>query len=111
MRNPSRNSIKRLMRRAFNAYVLGDCLAWNIDSEIHRKHSQQFSNYEFMNLVGAAAYNVSKGTICNREPKGYEKYLTPLQRQKLSKLIKQAEERNRITRFSIDQYQGIVDRF
>lgn len=97
MRNPSRNSIKRLMRRAFDAYILGNCSAWNVGAEIDRKHSQQFSNYEFMNLVGAAAYIVSKGTICNREPKGYEKYLTPLQRRKLSRLIKQKESGESVT--------------
>ena len=60
MRNPSKNTIKKLMRPAN-----GGRAGWG-----HRN-----SNYTLFNEVGAAVYNVSKGQICNREPKGHERYL------------------------------------
>ena len=31
-------------------------------------------HYRFFNEVGARLYNMSKGKICNREPKGYEQH-------------------------------------
>lgn len=56
------------MRRAYNS-----CIAdppkqtqWNEGDE---------QNYFLNNWVGARLYIMSKGKICNREPKGYEKYI------------------------------------
>lgn len=63
LRNPSKNTVKRIMRRALAARY-ADGWQWNVGDE---------NNYFFFNWVGARLYIMSKGRICNREPKGYER--------------------------------------
>lgn len=68
MRNPSKNTVKKIMRRAYRALITGEILyEWN---------PNDLDNYFLFNEVGARLYNMSKGKICNREPKGYERYIT-----------------------------------
>lgn len=64
MRNASKKTIKRIMRRAYD-WANGKETQWNLNDE---------SNYYLFNNVGAQVYRMSKGKICNREPRGYEKY-------------------------------------
>lgn len=61
MRNPSKNTIKKIMRSAV----------------ISNQHSLIRGNYFLWNEVGARVYTISKKQICNIEPKGYNRYLTP----------------------------------
>lgn len=74
MRNPSKNTIKRIMRRAYasaNGEILAYCGAnWRPGKCRHRANG-----YFLFNWVGAHIYTMSKGKICNREPKGGERYL------------------------------------
>lgn len=61
MRNPSKNTIKRLLRPCNNREV-----GWGFRQ----------SNYFLFNEVGARVYVISKGKICNREGKGALKYIS-----------------------------------
>ena len=76
MRNASKNTIKRIMRRAWqhDAFVYDDRLPyvpqWNPDWI----EGPPYNNYFLFNWVGAQIYRMSQGAICNREPKGYTKY-------------------------------------
>lgn len=63
-RNPSKNTIKKLMRPT---------LIW----PEYPGNGYRATNYYLHNEVGARVYIVSKGEICNLEPKGVEKYLVP----------------------------------
>lgn len=60
MRNPSKNTIKKIMRP-----INGGSPGW----------ACRHSNYFLHNAIGARLYIMSKGKICNIEPKGYERYL------------------------------------
>lgn len=60
MRNPSKNTIKKIMRPV---------------DEVGPGYALRWSNYFMFNEVGARIYIISKGKICNREPKGFERYL------------------------------------
>lgn len=71
MRNPSKNTIKRLMRPGNAGHAI------NVPG-----HALQVGDYFMFNEVGAALYRMSKGSICNREPKGWLKYVPPHQRWK-----------------------------
>jgi len=42
---------------------------WNNDREDY-----PYPNYFLFNEIGAQIYRMSKGKICNREPKGYKKH-------------------------------------
>jgi len=59
MRNPNKNTIKRLFK-----ICNGAAAGWG-----HR-----YSNYFLFNDVGARLYVMSKGRICNRQQIGYAKY-------------------------------------
>lgn len=74
MRNPSKNTAKRIMRRAWASHHSHgwECWQWN-------PHDEQ--NYFLFNWVGARLYVMSKGKICNREPKGYERHNPKPRRQ------------------------------
>lgn len=63
MRNPSKNTLKTLLRVNNGSPTPG----W----------AMRKADYFLFNEVGARAYIMSKGKICNRQPKGYERYLTP----------------------------------
>lgn len=70
MRNASKNTIKRVMRKALfdqhhksMYYDIGDELAHPL-----------YSRYHLFNEVGAQIYTMSKGKICNRSCDGIEKY-------------------------------------
>lgn len=65
VRNPSKNTAKKIMRRAWLCENWGEP-RWNTDDQ---------HNYFLFNVVGSRLYVVSKGKICNREPKGYRRYL------------------------------------
>jgi len=65
VRNPCKNTAKRIMRRAYLC-VKWDELQWNMRDE---------RNYFLFNSVGARLYIMSTGNICNREPRGYQRYL------------------------------------
>ena len=65
VRNPCKNTVKQIMRRA-SLCVKWDELQWNMGDE---------RNYFLFNWVGARLYIMSKGKICNREPRGYQRYL------------------------------------
>jgi len=39
--------------------------------------AMRYQDYFLFNEVGARLYHMSKGKICNREPKGHERYCTP----------------------------------
>ncbi len=65
MRNPSKNTIKKLMR-PFGGIAPG--------------HAWLRSNYRFVNRIGQRVYYMSKGKIDNIEPKGYKRYLTKAHR-------------------------------
>lgn len=66
MRNPSKNTAKKIMRRAYNSMYNGEQSQWNLNDE---------SNYFLFNMVGARLYIMSKEKVCNREPKGGKQYL------------------------------------
>lgn len=59
MRNPSKNTIKKIMKPS-NGKPCG--------------YGMGYTNYFLFNEVGAQLYRMSKGKLCNREPKGCEKY-------------------------------------
>jgi hypothetical protein len=63
LRNPSKNTIKKIMRRAWL------CVDW----QERQWHTNDMRNYFLFNWVGARLYIMSQGRICNREPKGYQK--------------------------------------
>jgi len=76
MRNPSKNTIKRLMRRAYTSLHHGT-VRWN---------PEDANDYFFFNRVGAALFRMSAGMqgkkwkktrICNLEPRGYRKFDKP----------------------------------
>jgi hypothetical protein len=60
MRNPSKNTIKKLLRPCNNRSA-----GWGYAR----------SNYFLFNKVGAVLYIMSKKKICNREPRGHLKYI------------------------------------
>lgn len=60
MRNPSKNTIKKIMRPKDN-----NGPGWGLRN----------SNYFVHNEIGARLYIMSKGKICNLEPKSHERYL------------------------------------
>jgi hypothetical protein len=76
MRNPSKNTIKKLSRPAN-----GQPGGWG----------QRHTNYWFFNEVGARAFVISKGKIEHRRAWSgfFLKYLTPAQRLIQDKLKKQ----------------------
>lgn len=80
MRNPSKNTIKKLMRPA-NGHEPG----WGQRgySEITPYSQVTSKQYFLFNIIGASLYNMSKRKICNRKPKGFMKYLTKAQIKKL----------------------------
>jgi len=61
MRNPSKNTIKRLFKPCNGAPS-----GWGY----------RYSNYFLFNEVGARLYIMSKGKICNRGQNGYIKYVS-----------------------------------
>lgn len=63
MRNPSKNTLKTLFRVNNQSPTPG----W----------AMRRADYFLFNEVGARAYTMSKGKICNRQPKGHKRYLTP----------------------------------
>lgn len=65
VRNPSKNTAKQIMRRAWLCENW-DELQWNMGDD---------HNYFLFNVVGSRLYVMSKGKICNREPRGYRRYL------------------------------------
>lgn len=63
MRNPSKNTAKQIMRRAYLSLEDNGIRQWGDEN-----------NYFLCNSVGTRLYIMSKGVICNREPKGYKKH-------------------------------------
>ena len=74
MRNPSKNTIKKLMRRAYLSLSIGT-----------RYHKSGIDYYLF-NTIGARLYIISKGKICNLEPKGYIKHCKPQYNERLKEI-------------------------
>lgn len=69
MRNPSKNTIKRVMRKA--AYDKSIGMRFDVGDDYNSHNGR----YHLYNSVGAHIYNVSKGQICNLGLIGIEKYL------------------------------------
>lgn len=63
MRNLSKNTIKKLMRKA-----------WSISEGGLRYNEKDPHDYFLFNTGGAKLYIMSKSKICNLEPKGYKKH-------------------------------------
>ena len=71
MRNASKNTIKRVMRKAkFDQHNYS--LHFNVWKESDYNY---FSRYHLFNEVGAQIYRISKGKVCNRSLDGIEKYI------------------------------------
>lgn len=71
MRNPSRNTIKRIMRIAKYDQDNGFFFSpWIQNENTPESHAAYF----LFNNVGARLYTMSKGKICNRSLKGLSKY-------------------------------------
>jgi hypothetical protein len=68
MRNPSKNTIKRIFRANLHK---GHDPGWGL-CNINRTGED---GYHLFNEVGARLYIMSKGRICNREPKGHLRYV------------------------------------
>ena len=75
VRNASKNTIKKVMRRSYRALVLRECKLHNLTPG-REWNAADDDNYFLYNKVGAQIYRMSKGEICNMEPKGYERYIT-----------------------------------
>ena len=67
MRNASKNTIKRVMRKA--AYDLSIGFYYQIEED-----DSFYKRYFLFNDVGAQIFRMSKGHICNRGLIGVEKY-------------------------------------
>lgn len=74
MRNPSKNTIKRIMREAERCKGMGYYFAPWIQNENTIDSSRA---YHLFNSVGGRLYAMSKGKICNRSLDGLKKYTTP----------------------------------
>jgi len=72
MRNPNKNTIKKIMREANRNHKKGFYYApwiWN-------NHTPRANRAYFLyNNVGASLFIMSKGKICNRSLSGVRKYL------------------------------------
>jgi len=66
LRNPSKNTVKKIMRRAWL------CVDW----QQRQWNAKDERSYFLFNWVGARLYIMSKCQICNREPKGYKQFKT-----------------------------------
>ena len=69
MRNASKNTIKRVMRKALFDQKFKD-------SYFHPmfKGPETYASYFLFNEIGAQIFRMSKGKICNRGLIGIEKY-------------------------------------
>ena len=72
MRNASKNTIKRVMRKAlFDQKYKDGYLELN-----HVEYSRESSKAYFLfNDIGAQIFRMSKGLVCNRALIGIEKYI------------------------------------
>ncbi len=72
MRNPNKNTIKKIMRDANNNQKKGYYFApW-----IQNEHTPTaYRAYLLFNAVGARLFFMSKGKICNRSLSGVRKYV------------------------------------
>ncbi len=70
MRNASKNTIKKVMRKAeFDQHKYS--AHFNVGNESDYNY---YSRYRLFNEVGAQIYRMSKGKICNRSLDGVDKY-------------------------------------
>ncbi len=70
MRNASKNTIKRVMRKA--------CFDQRFKNSYYHpmfKEPESYDSYFLFNEVGAQIFRMSKGFICNRGLIGIEKYI------------------------------------
>lgn len=87
MRNASKNTIKRVMRKAlFDRKHKG--LFYDIGNELAHNF---YKRYHLFNEIGAQIYRMSKGKICNRELVGVGKY-TKYELDRATATIKFGEE-------------------
>lgn len=72
MRNPSKNTVKWIMRHAKRNQAEGFYFSNQIRLQIPR--FEALNAYFLFNSVGARLYIMSKGKICNRGLNGANKY-------------------------------------
>lgn len=75
MRNPSKNTIKKVMKKAEIDFQEHDSFFYHPDYYGNSPNNDSLMKAYFLfNNVGARIYTVSKGVICNRSAESILKY-------------------------------------